>query len=197
MTEYTLAGWKASLLGFLFIFPVVVLYVFPYLIIWYRDTEIANLLPAVVKRNRTAFVAVIEAKWLCAMLLAMSIVLHELIHGVCMAIGASKGWKSVSFGFNMKSLTPYAHCKEPLTPATYRTSLLMPALLLGEIPVFVGWCTGNALWLLYGILMLWAAGGDCIILFMSRKIKSNVTIQDHPDKIGFIAVTDESTVMIG
>jgi hypothetical protein len=48
------------------------------------------------------------------------------------------------------------------------------------------------LWLLYGILMLWAASGDCIIVFMSRKIKSGV-IQDHPDKIGFIAATYQST----
>ncbi|GHT24433.1 hypothetical protein FACS189430_09340 [Bacteroidia bacterium] len=126
-----------------------------------------------------------DNKWWCLLLILFSIALHEAIHGVCMASMASNGWQSVTFGFNLKAMAPYAHCKEPLTPLAYRICLAMPAVVLGDIPALVGWCTGNILWLLYGILFLWAAAGDLIILYLSRNIHAGF-LQDHPDKIGFI-----------
>ena len=45
------------------------------------------------------------------------VIVHELIHGVSRAMYAKSGWKSISFGFIAKKLTPYceigrASCRE-------------------------------------------------------------------------------------
>ena len=84
-------------------------------------------------------------------------------------------------------MAPYAHCREPLSPGAYRLSIVMPGLLLGDIPVLAGWCTGNVLVLLFGVLFCWAAAGDVVILWLSRNIATGM-LQDHPDKIGFIHI---------
>jgi hypothetical protein len=110
-----------------------------------------------------------------------------------MAIFAKNGWRSISFGFNTHAFAPYTHCNEPLTPVDYRISLIMPALLLGEIPVLVGWITGNILFLIYGVLFVWVSAGDVAVFLMSRKIKDGM-LQDHPDKIGFIHVHEANSV---
>jgi len=143
-----------------------------------------GILP-VIERNLDVIQQMIHAPWLLIFLLAAGIVLHELIHGVCMAAFAKKGWKSVSFGFNIKAIAPYAHCKEPLPPNAYRFSLVMPGILLGDIPVLISWFTGNILFLFFGILFWWAAAGDVMILWLSRNITDGM-LQDHPEKIGFI-----------
>jgi hypothetical protein len=180
MAEYTLSGRKANLFGLLFLLPVIALYGLPFFLIWRPSTSYL-----LSEESKTLIRYAIDHKWWCLLIILFSIVLHEAIHGVCMAFYAPNGWKSVSFGFNLKALAPYAYCKEPLTPKAYRICLVMPAVILGDIPALVGWCTGNILWLLYGILFLWAAAGDIIILWMSRNIKDG-QLQDHPDKIGFI-----------
>ncbi len=48
-------------------------------------------------------------------LFIVAIILHEFIHGICFACGNSQVWKSVHFGFNMKSLVPYCNCRELLS----------------------------------------------------------------------------------
>ena len=125
--------------------------------------------------------------FLVPLILLVGIVLHELIHGIVMAAFSKNGWKSVSFGFNVHAFAPYAHCHEQLTPNNYRLSLVMPGILLGDIPVLISWFTGNILFLFFGILFTLSAAGDVMILWMSRKITSG-KLQDHPEKIGFVHV---------
>ncbi|MDR3094045.1 MAG: DUF3267 domain-containing protein [Bacteroidales bacterium] len=180
MTEYTLPGWKANLFGLFFLLPSVLLYGLPFYLIWQGDTSYFFS-----DKSRTLIHFAVDNKWWCLLIILFSIALHELIHGICMASLAPNGWKSVSFGFNLKAMAPFAHCKDSLTPLSYRICLIMPAAVLGDIPVIIAWCTGNILWLLYGILFLWAAAGDIIIIYMSRNIHTGL-LQDHPDKIGFI-----------
>ncbi|MDR0814629.1 MAG: DUF3267 domain-containing protein [Bacteroidales bacterium] len=187
MTEYTLPGWKANLFGLLFLLPAVVVYGLPFYLIWRPDAPYF-----LSEESKSLILFAVDHKYLCLLVLLFSIALHEAIHGVCMAAVAPNGWKSVSFGFNLKAMAPYAHCKEPLTPMAYRICLLMPAAVLGDIPALVGWCTGNILWLLYGVLFLWAAAGDVIILYMSRNIRDG-QLQDHSDKIGFIHLPETIT----
>jgi hypothetical protein len=194
MNGYILSGRQANLYGLLFVVPAILLAGIPYILIWceFGNGWAYNLL-AVLSQNTAIIQMVIHnSLWLFLVPLAIiaGVVMHELIHGICMAAFAKDGWKSVSFGFNVKAFAPYAHCKEPLTPNAYRFSLVMPGILLGDIPVLIGWFTGNILFLAFGILFYWAASGDVILLWMSRKITGGM-IQDHPDKIGFIHI--EST----
>ena len=124
-----------------------------------------------------------------ALILLAGVVLHELIHGIVMAVFAPNGWKSVSFGFNVKAFAPYAHCKEPLTPNAYRLSLVMPGVLLGDIPVLISWFTGNFLFMFLGVIFYCASAADIALLWMSRNITDGM-IQDHPCKIGFAHVEE-------
>ena len=190
MREYILSGRKVNLYGLLFIVPVLLLAGVPYIIIWYDfgGSWQEGFLP-IIYRNQVILQQAIDLKWWLLLVLLAGIVLHELIHGVCMALSARKGWKSVSFGFNAKAIAPYAHCKEPLSIGAYRLSLVMPGILLGDIPALISWFTGNILFLFFGILFYWAAAGDIIILWMSRNITGGM-VQDHPDKIGFVHVEE-------
>ena len=123
--------------------------------------------------------------FLAPLLIFFGIVVHELIHGLCMLAFTKNGRKSVSFGFNVKALTPFAHCKEPLSPDVYRFTLVMPGILLGDVPVLISWFTGNILFLLFGILFTWAAAGDVAVLWLSRNISGGLLL-DHPNKVGFV-----------
>lgn len=185
---YTISGRKANLYGLLLGIPTLLLGGIPYFIIWYeRGESWKEAFLSIIYRNEAIIRQAIDMKWRVFLLLLAGIALHELIHGVCMAMSARKGWKSVSFGFNAKAIAPYAHCKEPLTLFAYRLSLVMPGILLGDIPVLISWFTGNILFLFFGILFWWAASADIIVLWLSRRITEGM-LQDHPDKIGFIHI---------
>ena len=191
MTEYTLSGLRANLYGLLYVIPVLLLAVVPYTFFW-SDAASGwpDYLLSVVYRNKAIIQQAIDAKWWLLLLLLAGIVLHELIHGICMAVFSKNGWKSIMFGFNPKAIAPYAHCREPLSPDAYRLSLVMPGMLLGDIPVLISWFTGNMLFLFFGILFCWAASGDVTVLWLSRKITSGM-LQDHPSKIGFIHIEEK------
>ncbi len=176
----------------MFIIPVLLLAAIPYTLIWCEPgNNWQDSLFSIINQNKAVIQQAIDVKWWLLLLLLAGIMLHELIHGVTMATFAKNGWKSVSFGFNIKAIAPFAHCKEPLTPDAYRLSLIMPGFLLGDVPILLSWFTGNILLLFFGILFCWAAAGDVIVLWMSRSITDG-QLQDHPDKIGFIHVFDET-----
>ena len=191
MTEYSLSGLRANLYGLLYVIPVLLLACVPYLLLWGdAGSGWIDYLLSVIFSNKIIIQQAIDAKWWLLLLLLAGIVLHELIHGICMAVFSRNGWKSVTFGFNPKAIAPYAHCKEPLNPDAYRLSLIMPGFLLGDVPVLVSWFTGNILLLFFGILFCWAAAGDVAVLWLSRKITGGM-LQDHPTKIGFIHIEEK------
>ena len=188
MKEYTISGRQANLYGLLFVLPVLLLAGIPYILIWCETgSGWQHSVFSIIHRNNTVILQAVDAKWWLLLLLLSGIMVHELIHGICMAVSARNGWKSVSFGFNWKAFAPYAHCKEPLTPCAYRFCLVMPGFLLGDVPLLISWITGNILFLFFGILFCWAASGDAIVLWLSRNITDGM-MQDHPDKVGFIHV---------
>ena len=109
-TSYTLSGLKANLYGLLFAVPAILFAGVPYIIIW---CDLARGLPdgilPVIHRNMTVIQKVLDVPWSLAWVLAalfVGIVLHEALHGIVMAVFAKNGWKSVSFGFNIKVFAP-------------------------------------------------------------------------------------------
>lgn len=196
MKEYTVPGWQANLISLLFGIPAILIGGIPFVFIWCESCNgFSDSLRSVILQNRETLRHAIDSWWWLLVVLIGGIILHELIHGICMAAFAKKGWKSVSFGFNLQALAPYAHCKEPLKPDAYRISLIMPGLLLGDMPVIISWFTGNILFLFFGILFTWSAAGDLIIFWKSCKINDGY-LQDHPEKIGFIHITDPQQPLI-
>ncbi len=48
------------------------------------------------------------------LVIAFGIAAHEAIHGLSWAYFGGKPVGAIKFGFQVKTLTPYAHCKEPI-----------------------------------------------------------------------------------
>lgn len=117
-------------------------------------------------------------------LLLFGILIHELIHMFAWAFFAKKSLKAFKLGFQWKSLTPYAHCKEPMDILPYRIGSFAPGLLLGILPWIISLFTGDILLFFFGFLYTTAAGGDFLILWVIRNVKPNTLVEDHPSNAG-------------
>jgi len=117
-------------------------------------------------------------------LLLFGIFIHELIHMFAWAISARKPLNVFKLGFQWKSFTPYAHCKEPMDIQPYRIGSFAPGLLLGILPWFISLFTGDILLFIFGLLYTTAAGGDFLILWIIRNVKPNTLVEDHPTNAG-------------
>jgi hypothetical protein len=170
-TEYTVSIGKVNLLAILFLFPVLILYLVPFLLIWDFDT---------LKSGFFAF-----QKWIFLYLI-VGIVLHELLHGLTWAVFSKGGFRQIKFGVNWKYITPYTHFKKPLKVKIYLAGALMPLIVLGVFPAIAGIILGNGLYVLFGIFFTWAAAGDIISAIKLFQFPLNKLVQDHPDQLGFI-----------
>jgi len=116
--------------------------------------------------------------------LIAGIIVHEVIHGITWAYCGRKPLKTVTFGCQLKSLTLYAHCREPMGIGAYRTGALMPGLITGIVPSAIGIATGNGWIMAYGILFTVAAGGDMLVLWLIRGVEPGKLVKDHPARAG-------------
>lgn len=120
------------------------------------------------------------------------VVVHELLHGIAWMIAGRKPLETVKFGFQLKTLTPYAHCTEPLDVTAYRIGAIVPGIVLGIIPAIAALVIGHAGWLVFGFLFTLAAGGDALILWVLRDVPREALVEDHPEKAGcYVIFPDE------
>lgn len=122
----------------------------------------------------------LEGLW-ALVIFFLSIVVHELLHGLGYWLGGAK-WSEVKFG--VKQLTPYAHCQVPLKVWPYRFAVALPGLVLGVAPAVIALFTGSWLLMAYGTLMTASAAGDMLILWLLRDVPPTALVQDHPSKVG-------------
>lgn len=153
--------------------PVVVLLAVPFFLIR-------------VVGNDSASFALDGFGWLVGLYAALigGIIVHELIHGVTWAVAGRKPWSAITFGVQWKTLTPYAHVKEPLPVGPYRLGAAMPGLLLGGLPVALATITGSGWLLAFGLLFTFAAGGDALVLWSLRGVRGDALVEDHPTRAG-------------
>ncbi len=157
----------------LLIFPLVYLLLFvPYQMIWgvsfWQLISIQNYPPW----------------WVVVPLFIGSILVHELLHVVGYRWVGKVDKTAVLLGMNWKLLTPYAHCKAPLTARAYRLSVILPGLLLGVLPGLIGLLLGSSFWVVWAALMLVTAGGDAAILWAVRDVPAETLVLDHPTRAG-------------
>jgi hypothetical protein len=86
------------------------------------------------------------------------------------------------------ALTPFAQCTVPTRARSYRVALALPGLVLGVGPLTIGLLTGGWLATFYGFLMLVAAAGDLLILWILRGVPTGAWVQDHPQQVGCLVV---------
>jgi hypothetical protein len=114
----------------------------------------------------------------------VSVLVHELIHGLSWVIFGRKPFSAIKFGFQWKTFTPYAHLKEPVEVNAYRIGGFMPGFILGILPYVLSllFGDGNLFW--FSLIHTAAAGGDWLILWLIRNVRRGVLVEDHPTNAG-------------
>jgi hypothetical protein len=126
-----------------------------------------------------------------ALLFVSGILGHELLHGLAWKWATGKPWSTIRFGFQWKTVTPFAHCTEPMNVRSYRIGAATPGLLIGVLPVLAGLIGGNGSLFIYGLVFTAAAGGDAIILLTLRGEAGHRLVVDHPSRAGCLVVPEE------
>lgn len=120
--------------------------------------------------------------------LVAGVFLHEAIHALGWSWFGHLRRTSIQLGFQIRTLTPYAHAKEAMPASGYRAGTVLPAILLGALPFAVGTVLRSPGIALFGIVMTFGAGGDLLILWLMRKVDSYALVQDHPSRAGCIVL---------
>lgn len=165
---------KASLLSFVFGLPLACILMGLYLWRWGAIISLNN--------TRPISIFIFFIGFLTTMILG--IVIHELIHGLTWAIAGHKPLSAIKFGFQWQSLTPYAHCREPMEAGAYRLGGSMPLIVLGILPSLIGILTGIGWSMFFGFIFTLAASGDMLVLWLIRGVKKGQLVQDHPTQVG-------------
>ena len=121
-------------------------------------------------------------------LLFLGIPVHELLHALTWMVLQKEGFKNISFGFNWESFTPYTHYKEPMVMWKYRWGGAVPGMLMGLLPCIISFVLKRPGLNFVGFLFIWAALGDVISLWMTRKYGRMQFVKDHPDKVGVVII---------
>lgn len=114
----------------------------------------------------------------------LGFVVHELIHGAAWMVVGKKDLSAIKFGFQWKTITPYAHLKEPIEINAYRMGAFIPGLVLGILVYILSLllADGNLFW--FSLIHTSAAGGDFLILWLIRGVKAGSLVEDHPTNAG-------------
>jgi len=114
----------------------------------------------------------------------VGIFLHEILHGIGWKLFAGVSIKSVKFGINFTTFTPYAHCPEPMESCSYKLAAVLPGLILGFIPSFLNLVIGSGFIALFSAFFSIAACGDLLIIWIIRKTLPHQLVEDHPSRAG-------------
>lgn len=164
---------KANLLSVFFAFPVIILALI-YITVWGFDSTSTMYESFKMKTNII---------WILTGILA-GIIAHELIHGFAWMYFGNKKGGQINFGISWKTLTPYAHCTEPMEITAYRKGAAAPGIVLGVFPYLIGLVVGNPIVVFFGLFFCFAASGDALILWSLRKVEKGKQVEDHPTRAG-------------
>jgi hypothetical protein len=124
-----------------------------------------------------------ELQWFLPTVI-LGVIAHEIIHGLTWKILVQIPNHQIKYGFQFKTLTPYAHCKVPIPISPYRWGAAMPLLLLGITPYIFSLLFANGWLLFFGIFFTVAAAGDMLILWLLRGAPNDALVEDHPANAG-------------
>ncbi len=158
--------------------PVIAIFAVPYVILWGINSLLEPL------GRLLTYVLLLP-------LLALSIVIHEGLHGVGFWLFGRVPLREIDFGVKWEYLTPYAHCRAPIRARTYRSAVLLPGLITGVVPALAGIATGIGWLTLYGILMSTAALGDVLVFWAIRNVPGRALVKDHPSEAGCLVLGED------
>jgi hypothetical protein len=125
--------------------------------------------------------------------LLIGVVVHEWLHGIVWAIAAGRPFSSIAFGIQWKTLTPYAHSKEPMKAGPYRAGALAPFVGTAVLPAIYALASGNGAVLAATLFFGAVCGGDLVILWLLRRVRMDDLVQDHPKRGGCTVLRPRAT----
>lgn len=169
--DVTITSGKAMALGVLYALPFVIVFGLLYRFLLIEGAYLLELsgIPFYI-----IFIAII----------AISVVIHELLHGIGWAVASGKGWNVVRF--NISAMMPSCACKVALEKKAYLIGVLTPFVVLGLGSILFIFIYPGTISLLTMMVNFISAGADLIIAFNVSKEK-DVLIVDHPTEAGYIA----------
>lgn len=168
-----LSATDAQLRGAALLAPIALLSIGPHLALWGLPEPPFPSDPGAILLFCVAFVG--------------GVLVHEGLHGLGHVWGEAS-WADVRFGMHWQALTPFAQCTVPTRARSYRLAIALPGLVLGVGPLAIGLWTGTWLATFYAFLMLVAAAGDFLILWILRGVPAGAWVQDHPQQVGCLIV---------
>lgn len=161
---------QANVIAIVSAIPLILLMLFVYIQVWDEFTLTLNLKNMIILLLLSYFF----------------IPIHEGLHAIGWVFFCKNRFKSINLGVLWKLLTPYCHCKEPLTYIGYMTGLLFPFLFIGLGLFIIALCTNNLLLLLVSFFNVSGATGDLMVAFKMFKYRRALLI-DLPVDCGFAA----------
>lgn len=169
--DVTISPGRATVLGCLCALPFVLLFGVVYRLFF---LERAHLLELGGVSFYLMFLAVI----------AVSVVLHELLHGIGWAIASRLGWKVVRF--TVSAMMPNCACQAALSKKAYLCGVLAPFTVLGLGSILFVCAYPGTVSLLALMVNFVAAGADLLIALKVFR-EGPCLIVDHPTQAGYIA----------
>ena len=175
----------ANIFGLIILIPITLVFGIPYYLIWgnkFIDGDLKSIFGDIFPNQLLIDFSLLGISFFA--ILIIGVVFHELLHGITWALYTKNGFKSIKFGVLWKMLTPYCHCKEPLTVQHFIYGTIMPAFILGLIPAITSIIIGNLGLLIFGIFFTMAASGDFLMINLLKSVNKDDLVQDHPTELG-------------
>lgn len=169
--DVTIPPGKAMVLGIVYALPFIITLGFLYRFI-------------LIERAHLSEVGGLSFYIMFITIIAISVVIHELLHGIGWAISSGEGWKVVRF--NINALMPSCACKVALKKQAYLIGVLAPFSVLGSGSILFVFVYPGTVSLLTLMVNFIAAGADLLIAFSVLR-EGNCLIAYHPTKAGYIA----------
>lgn len=143
-----------------------------------------------------AAAAAFGSMWLFVPAVVIALIIHELLHALGWVLAS--GLKArVRFGFSRTAFIIFAHPTAAVSSTAYRIGALLPAFLLGVVPLVLGWATLNAALVGWGTWGLLFAVGDLMVVWAIRRVPGTIAVLDHPDKAGCVVLDEQQTWRTG
>lgn len=169
--DVTIPSGKAMVLGVVSVLPFITI-----LGLFYRFV--------LIERAHLSEIGGLSFYIMFVAIIVVSVVIHELLHGIGWAISSGKGWKVVRF--NINAMMPSCACKVALKKKAYLMGVFAPFVVLGLGSILFVFVYPGTVSMLTMMVNFIAAGADLLIAFKVFK-EGNCLIADHPTEAGYIA----------
>lgn len=117
-------------------------------------------------------------------IIAVSVMLHELLHGFGWMLAGHLRWQDVQFQVN--AMMPTTNCTQPLAKGAYLVGVLLPFAVLGFASLMLLLVLPSTFSLLATFVNLTLAGADLLIALFALREPRDARFKDHPTLAGYV-----------